>query len=110
MYTGIAELQLSDTRNVVMSTDDGRLQIYGAPPNLKSGKELDVINSHIGAVTGINKSGDNKILVTSGADGTIFIYRVSESATSNRIGRQTKKLNMRIGDIERDIKRKIAAS
>jgi len=90
---------------LVLASDDGKLFIYGTPPNLKIGRECEVMNSHVGAITGIQKSYDNKIVATCGVDSTIFIYRVSE-VPNNKIGHFTKKLMDQVEEAERVISKK----
>lgn len=63
--------------------NNGRLVIYGLQPNLKKGREIDVINTHFGAVTSLKRSHDSSILISAGKDGVIFVYRVSDAPNKN---------------------------
>ena len=83
-----------------MSTDDGKLMVFGTPPNLKMGRECDVLHSHIGAIKQLQKTIDNRILITSGDDGTLFVYRVSDGS-NNKIGKFTNKVTERYEELER---------
>ena len=90
----------------MIATDDGKLFVYGTPPNLKFGRECDVMNTHIGPITNIKRTFDNKIVATSGADGMIFVYRVSE-VQNNKIGHYTKKVTEQITELERISKKRM---
>ena len=92
-------------RNLVVSSDDGRLFIYGTPPFLKKGRECEVMNSHIGSINCIKRSYDFKILVSVGDDGTVFVYRVGEVPNTS-IGNYTKKINEKIENYERELRKK----
>jgi len=109
--TGLVELRgeqieqvAKRAHNLVISTDDGKLLIYGVPPFLKMEKECEVMPSHIGKINCIKRSFDHKILVTCGEDSTIFIYRVSDCPNS-RIGLTTRKTASRIDNLEAEAKR-----
>ena len=60
------------------------------PPNLKYGREVDMLNAHMGSIRVMKASYDNQILVTAGKDGSIFIFRASEADNKN-VGMWTKK-------------------
>ena len=83
-----------------MSTDDGKLMVYGTPPNLQMGRECDVLHSHIGEIKNMQQNVDGRILITSGQDGTIFVYRVSDGA-NNKIAKFTDKINMKHDELQR---------
>ena len=74
-----------------MSLDNGRLYTYGLVPYLQDNLEINVMNSHHGTISMLRKSHDNKILVSCGKDGVIFVYKVSESSNKN-VGSWTRKL------------------
>jgi len=92
-------------KNLVMSSDGGRLVVFGMPPFLKDGLECDVINCHTAAIIQIKRSEDHKIFVTSGADGTLFIYRVNEIPNLG-YGKFTKQTNDKYFEIEQIERRK----
>ena len=71
-------------------------------------RECEIMNSHNGKVTSINKTVDNKIVISSGADGTLFVYKVSEVPNS-RIGKFSKKTKERVEEMAREIKKTMAA-
>lgn len=77
-------------RNVCVTLDNGRIYMYGMQPNLKLGRETDVMNTHQGQINKILKTHDNQIVITGGEDGTIFIYRVSE-VPNNAVGKFTRR-------------------
>jgi hypothetical protein len=64
--------------------------IYGKPPYLKAGKEIDMINTHNGAIVQLKKRYDSGILVSVGSDGVVFVYRVTDAPNKN-IGRISRK-------------------
>ena len=112
MLTGIVELRgppeteaAKRARNLIITTDDGKMFVYGTPPNLKHGRECDVMNSHVGAINCIQKSFDNKIVATCGQDGTIFVYRVSEVPNA-KIGQYTHKIDDLVDELDRKNKKK----
>ena len=76
---------------MVMCLDNGRLYTYGLVPYLQHNLEIGVMNSHHGTISMLRKSHDNKILVSCGKDGVIFIYKVSEGSNKN-VGSWTRKL------------------
>ena len=99
-------------RNLCMSLDNGRLYLYGMQPNLKIGREVDVLNTHHGAINILKKSVDNQIVVSGGVDGTIFIYRVSEVPNSmvGKFSRRSKELGEKLIREERDMKKLLESS
>ena len=92
-------------KNLVMSSDGGRLVVFGMPPFLKEGLECDVINCHTSAIIQIKRSEDHKIFVTSGGDGTLFIYRVNEIPNLG-YGKFTKQTNDKYFEMEQIERRK----
>ena len=78
-------------KNIVMSLDNGRIYTYGLVPYLRPDYEINVMNSHHGTISMLRKSHDNKILVSCGKDGVIFIYKVSETSNKN-VGSWARKL------------------
>ena len=67
--------------------------MYGKSPYLKQGWEIEVLNTHSGRVNHmatINRHNSTKLLVSSGSDGTVFVYRVSEAENKN-VGSFTRK-------------------
>jgi|TARA_B110000285_G_C15088506_1_gene597627 WD40 repeat protein len=92
-------------KNLVMSSDDGRLVVFGMPPFLKEGLECEVMNCHTSSIIQIKRSEDHKIFVTSGRDGTLFIYRVNEIPNLG-YGKFTKQTNDKYFEIEQIERRK----
>jgi hypothetical protein len=89
-------------RNLVCSTDDGKLLVYGheAKKHVRAGRECDAYQTHCGAINVMKKSFDNKILVTAGEDGTIFVFRVTEGP-NNKIGKWADKIQERMESLRR---------
>lgn len=79
-------------RNLVMCLDNGRLYTYGLYPYLRDKYEINVMNSHHGRINMLRKSHDNKIMVSCGKDGTVFVYRVTETHNKN-VGSWSRKLD-----------------
>jgi WD40 repeat protein len=61
-------------RNLIISNSIGQLFIYGTSPNLKDGRECEVINSHVGSINCLKVNHDSSILVSAGSDGIIIVY------------------------------------
>jgi len=74
-----------------MALDNGRLYTYGLVPYLLEKYEINVMNTHHGSISMLRKSHDNKILVSCGKDGVIFVYRVSETSNKN-VGSWSRKM------------------
>ena len=87
-----------------MCLDNGRLYTYGLVPYLEQGLEINVMNSHHGNISMLRKSNDNKILVSCGKDGVIFVYKVSETSNKN-VGSWTRKLENLKEKYEREARR-----
>lgn len=80
-----------EIQNVVLSLSNGRLGIYGVPPNLRAGRECEIVNTHHGNIKSLKISHDSTILVSAGQDGTLFVYRIS-SAPNKNIGCWSRKV------------------
>lgn len=92
-------------KNLVISSDDGRLVVFGMPPFLKKGLECEVMNCHTSSIIQIKRSEDHKIFITSGRDGVLFIYRVNEIPNLG-YGKFTKQTNDKYDEIEQIERRK----
>ena len=91
-------------RNLILSLDNGRIYIYGLPPNLVNKREAYVMNTHNGSINSLKCSDDNQIVVSAGEDGTIFVYKVTEKpndevgAFSKKNDERTEKFNRKLKD------------
>ena len=90
-------------RNFVLSDDNGRIFVYGPYPFLHKEKEVDVMNAHHGFLTCFKQSYDNKIIVSTGKDGTVFVYKVQE-VQMTKLGKWSAKLKEIQEQHERDQK------
>ena len=90
-------------RNFVLSSDDGRLIVYGPPPFFQENMECYVMNCHTSAINQMKRSADHKTIITSGQDGAIFIYRVNElpNLSYGKYSKQEKEKYDEIKDVER---------
>ena len=61
-------------RNLIISNSRGQLFIYGNSPNMKDGRECEVINAHVGSINCLKIHHDSSILVSAGSDGVIIVY------------------------------------
>ena len=77
-------------KNIVLASDIGRLHVYGLPPYLEEGKECEVVNAHMGAISSLQLHHDSSILVSAGKDGSIIVYRVN-NISNKTFGSHTKK-------------------
>lgn len=101
-FTGIVELMPNQdsyltefskaARNIVLSTNDGKLFVYGTKKHLQLGRECTVYMPHCKNINKIRVTYDHKTLVTADEDGTIFVYKVTEGP-NNRIGQYSKKVS-----------------
>lgn len=100
-------------RNLILSLDNGRIYIYGLPPNLVNKREAFVMNTHNGSINSLKCSDDNQIVVSAGQDGTIFVYRVTEKpneevgAFSKKNDERTEKFNRMQRDEQMKAKQEI---
>ena len=91
-------------RNLILSLDNGRIYIYGLPPNLVNKREAYVMNTHNGSINSLKCTDDNQIVVSAGEDGTIFVYKVTEKpndevgAFSKKNDERTEKFNRKLKD------------
>lgn len=76
----------------MLSTNDGKLFVYGTKNNLQLGRECSVYMPHCKNINKIKVTYDHKTLVTADEDGTIFVYKVTEGQ-NNRIGQYSKKIS-----------------
>ena len=70
------------TTGLIAGTDKGNIQIFAYPFNVDApltSPLLDQITAHAGEITKIVFSPDHRFLFTSGADGALFIFSVSET-------------------------------
>ena len=75
-----------------MSLDSGRLYTYGLYPYLREKYEINVMNTHHGRINMLRLSHDNKIMVSCGKDGTVFVYKVTETHSKSNVGSWSRKL------------------
>lgn len=68
---------------MVLVKNNGRICLFGLPPNLKAGREVEVMNTHHGAAKTLKKNHDSSILISGGVDGSIFVYKVTEAPNKN---------------------------
>lgn len=76
----------------MLSTNDGKLFVYGTKNNLQLGRECSVYMPHCKNINKIRVTYDHKTLVTADEDGTILVYKVTEGQ-NNRIGQYSKKVS-----------------
>lgn len=79
---------VSGIENLIVGTDRGQLKVFGMPPNLSQDMCFDTFNAHLGEVTRILVSPDGRYVFSAGADGTIFVYSVTEYANDQTIVKQ----------------------
>ena len=88
-------MKKNEIRNLVFVKNNGRLSLYGLQPNMKEGREIEVMNTHHGAATTLKKNHDSSILISGGVDGSIFIYKVTEAPNKNAGTWNRKKEHIR---------------
>ena len=104
-FTDVSVIESKGVRNIVLSTDSGRLFVYPMPdfvmpePSpldsdilekdengerrlefLLPGHEAEVSNFHFGSITQLSWA--NNVLVSAGKDGSVMVYKVK--TTNNR--------------------------
>ncbi len=63
------------------------------PPNLQANLAFDSFNAHMGEVVKILCSPDGRFVFSAGADGTVFVYSVTEYASEGTIHKQEVNIN-----------------
>ena len=71
-----------------MGTDRGSLKVFSLPPYLNYDLAFDTFNAHLGEVIKILVSPDGRFVFSAGADGSIFVYSVTEYANEQTILKQ----------------------
>ena len=105
MFTDLALAKSNNFRNLILTTDSGRLFTYPMPefilpgakkPDreltqdfLKAGLEAEVSNFHYGGVSTIQIN--QNTVITGGKDGSILVYEV-KAASNKHYGSFTRKL------------------
>ena len=74
--------------NMVVGTDKGQIKVFGMPPYLSQEMAFDQFNAHLGEVTKVLMSPDGRYVFSSGADGTVFVFSVTEYANDSTILKQ----------------------
>lgn len=74
--------------NMIVGTDKGQIKVYGMPSSSYANLAFDSFNAHIGEVVKIMCSPDGRFVFSAGADGTIFVYSVTEYASEGLIYKQ----------------------
>ena len=73
---------------MIVGTDKGQIKVYGMPSSSYANLAFDSFNAHIGEVVKIMCSPDGRFVFSAGADGTIFVYSVTEYASEGLIYKQ----------------------
>lgn len=88
-YTSVKHIWLNNkTRGYLAATDQGSLAIL-AMDFKEIDQEIEVINTHFGGVVDMVVSPCERILFTTGQDGTIFIFDIKEQLY-NRVTKETR--------------------
>ncbi len=73
-------------QNLIVGTEKGNIKVYNYPLISKNFEEF---NAHHGEVTQVVVSPDSKYVFTTGTDGTIFVYSVTEYLNETEIYKPT---------------------
>ena len=76
-----------------MGTEKGNVKVYNYP---LINKNFDEFNAHHGEVTQVIVSPDSKFVFTSGNDGTVFVYSVTEYINETDIYKPTAQEEKKI--------------
>jgi WD40 repeat protein len=64
--------------NIIVGTERGQIKVFAMPPLLHQEMAFDTFNAHLGEVVKIIASPDGRYVFSAGADGSIFVYSVTE--------------------------------
>lgn len=78
----------NNIENLILGTDKGQIKVFGMPPNMQQEMHYDSFNAHLGEVTRILMSPDGRYVFTSGTDGVVFVFSVTEYANETTILKQ----------------------
>lgn len=79
---------LSGIENLVVGTDRGQIRVFAMPPSLHQEFAFDSFNAHLGEVTRVLTSPDGRYVFSAGADGTVFVFSVTEYQNEATMVRQ----------------------
>jgi WD40 repeat protein len=78
----------NNIENLIVGTDRGQIKVYPMPPILSQDVTFDSFNAHIGEVSKLVTSPDGRYVFSSGTDGSIFVFSVTEYANDNTVLKQ----------------------